>query len=73
MKMYSVYGGNLRTINFTIEELRSLISARDYALRFGYSIDSVYYFIHVGYLPAKKMRGRYRVLPIKVNHMKRVL
>jgi hypothetical protein len=64
MKTYTTYNGNLRTINFTIEELNTLILVSEYSRRFNYSIKSVYYAIHNGYLPAKKIRGKYRVLPI---------
>lgn len=72
-KAYRTYNGNLRTINFTLEEMRNLLLVSDYARRFNVSISSVYYAIHKGYLPAKKIRGKYRVTPVEVDYLRKVL
>ena len=69
-KIYVVYGGNLRTINFTVDELRSLQLVSTYARERNRTISNVYYAIHKGYLPAKKIRGKYRVLPIDITNTK---
>lgn len=71
-KVYTTYGGNLRTINFSIEELNSLQLVSTYAKKNNYSISAVYYAIHQGKLPAKKIKGRYRVLPTKLTDAKLV-
>ena len=65
MQRYKVYGGNLRTLNLSVEQQKTMISASAYAFRFNYSLSSVYYGIAHGYIVAKKFRGRWYLLPLE--------
>lgn len=62
---FKVYGGNLRTLNLSIEQQKTMITAAAYARRFNYSLSSVYYGIAHGYIVAKKFRGRWYVMPVE--------
>lgn len=58
-----IYRGQLRTVVFTDEEIQSLITVKAYCARFFYVPSTVYSGIRLGTIVAKKMRGKWYLLP----------
>lgn len=58
-----IYRGQLRTVVFTDDELQSLITVKDYCARFFYVPSTVYSSIRLGTIVAKKIRGKWYLLP----------